>query len=103
MKIQSKQEAFRALSRLQTDLAALGVRRLGVFGSFIRNEATPDSDVDLLVEFEPGKKSFDRFMQLASLLETILERKVELVTPEGLSPHIGPRILESVEYVPLAA
>jgi len=82
-------------------LRALGVRRVGLFGSFARNEMRFDSDVDLLVEFESGEKSFDRFMALAFLLDDLLQRRVELVTPESLSPYIGPRILAEVQDVPL--
>ena len=81
----------------------LGVLRLGLFGSFARDEANEDSDVDLLVEFAPGGKSFDRFLALADLLEEDLGRPVELVTPESLSRHIGPHILREVRYVSLAA
>lgn len=55
--------------------------------------------MDLLVEFAPGEKSFDNFMAVSFLLEEELERSVELVTREALSPHLGPHILEKVEYV----
>ena len=76
-------------------------KKIGLFGSFVRGTQTPASDVDLLIEFEEGKKSFDHFMNLALLLEDILQRKVELVTPASLSPHIGPHILREVDYAPL--
>jgi len=82
---------------------SLGVKRLGLFGSFVRGEQHVTSDVDLLAEFEPGQKSSDHFMQLSFLLEALLGRAVELVTPEALSPHIGPYILKEIEYVSLAA
>src|SRR3989304_1927544 len=72
---------------------SLGVRRLALFGSVLRNEARSDSDVDLLVEFAPGQKSFDRFLALCDLLETLLGHPVELVTTEALSPFLGPPIL----------
>jgi hypothetical protein len=49
--------------------------------------------------FESGQKTFDHFMALSFLLEDLLQRRVELVTPEGLSPYIGPYILQEVEYV----
>jgi len=75
------------------------VQRLGLFGSFQRGESDPESDVDLLVEFMPGAKSFDNFMAVSFLLEKELGRSVELVTREALSPHLGPHILEDVEYV----
>ena len=76
-----------------------GVRKIGVFGSFARDEATLHSDVDVLVEFEPDQKTFDNFMNLSFFLEDILLRRVEVVTTSSLSPHVGPRILASVEYV----
>ena len=100
---QTKKDIVTALLRHQAQIQALGVKRLGLFGSFVREQQTPQSDVDLLVEFKQGQKTFDHFMQLAFLLEEILQRHVELVTSESLSPHIGPHILKEVEYVPLAA
>ena len=100
---QSKHEVVEALRASSQQLQAFGVHRLGLFGSFRRDEATPTSDVDLLVEFEPGRKSFDSFMELSFFLEDLLQRSVELVTPESLSPYIGPRILSDVEYVTVAA
>ena len=81
----------------------LGVGRLALFGSVERNEAGPDSDVDFLVEFVPGAKSYDRFLALADLLEKLLERRVELVTTEALSPILGPRILAEATDVVRAA
>jgi predicted nucleotidyltransferase len=96
-----KREAFQRLARESSRIKAFGVRRLGLFGSFVRNEQTKDSDVDVLVEFWPGHKSIDNFMSLADLLEEILDRRVELVTTEALSPYLGPRILAAVEDVPL--
>ena len=78
---------------VEADVLSLGVRRLALFGSVQRNEARPDSDVDLLVEFAPGQKSFDRFLALCDLLETRLGHRVELVTTESLSPFLGPHIL----------
>jgi len=101
--VRTEEEVLAALRRNQDRIRALGVRRVGLFGSFVRGEATPDSDVDILVEFEEGRKSFDHFMQLAFLLEDLLGRRVELVTPEGLSPHIGPHVLAEVEHVAFAA
>jgi len=88
---------------IHEQIQALGVVSLSVFGSFARGEQRPDSDVDILVEFRTGAKSFDGFMSLAFLLEDVLGRTVELVTPRSLSRHIGPRILREAEHVPLVA
>jgi predicted nucleotidyltransferase len=100
---ETKGDLVRVLQDSAGDLRALGVSRVGVFGSFRHDAAGADSDVDLLVEFEPGQKTFDHFIALAGLLEDALQRPVELVTPEALSPHVGPHILREVEYVPLGA
>lgn len=101
--INDRKDLEKVLREHQASLRALGVKRLGVFGSFARGQQRKDSDVDLLVEFEDGAKTFDHFMDLALLLEDLLGCKVELVTPEALSPYIGPRILREVEYVAVAA
>jgi len=82
-------------------LIFLGVISMRLFGSFVRGDQKLSSDIDILVEFRPEKHTFDNFMEVLFLLEAILERKVEVVTPEGLSPHIGPHILKEVERVPL--
>jgi predicted nucleotidyltransferase len=100
--VQSKQQLFDLLRRNQVQIKALGVKKIGLFGSFVRDETTKHSDVDLLVEFNQGQKTFDNFMQLSFLLEDLLQRPVELVTPEALSPHMGPQILENAEYVSLS-
>ncbi|MGB6334065.1 MAG: nucleotidyltransferase family protein [Thermoanaerobaculia bacterium] len=97
--VQTKDEVLDRLRRCERRLKKLGVKRLGLFGSFVREQHDAASDIDVLVEFEPGKKSFDNFMEIAFLLEDELHRRVELVTTEALSPHMGPRILAEVEDV----
>ncbi|MCE4217414.1 nucleotidyltransferase [Pseudarcicella sp. GAP-15] len=74
---------------------------MGIFGSFIKETQTESSDVDLLVDFEPSKKSFDNFMDLSFFLEELLGRNVELVTTQSLSKFIGPHILKEVQDVSL--
>ena len=101
--IQTKQNILLTIQQNQNQIKAFGVKKLGLFGSFVRNEQSTDSDIDILVEFEPGQKTFDNFMQLAFLLEDLLERSVELVTPESLSPYIQPHIVQEVEYVAFAS
>lgn len=91
------------LAESEREIRALGVARLALFGSVLRNEARPDSDVDVLVEFVPGAKTYDHFLALSELLEQRLGRPVELVTTEALSPYIGPRILAEAQDVIRAA
>jgi predicted nucleotidyltransferase len=98
MSVVSKEQIFRLLDENQAELRRLGVRRCGLFGSFARGQQGPASDVDILVEFEEGRKSFDNFMRLSFFLEELFGRRVELLTAESLSPHIGPHILREVEY-----
>ncbi len=101
--IQTKQDILAALEQNRSRLIALGVRKIGLFGSFVSGKQQPDSDIDLLVEFEPGQKTFDTFMELSFFLEEVLDHRIELVTLESLSPYLGPHILKEVEYAALAA
>jgi predicted nucleotidyltransferase len=101
--VRSRADVLERLREVEADIRGLGVRRLALFGSFVRSEPRPDSDVDLLVEFAPGQKNLDRFTRLFDLLEERLARRIELVTTEALSPYIGPRILAEAEDVVRAA
>lgn len=103
MTVQTKKDILLLIQQHQTSIKNLGVRRLGLFGSFVREQQMGDSDVDILVEFERGYKTFDNFMQVAFLLEELFGRRVELITPEALSPYIGPHIIREVEYAPLGS
>ncbi len=69
-----------------------------VFGSVLRSEATPDSDIDLLVDFDPGASAFDH-VALAQALGRLFHRKVDVVEPQGLHWLIRPQVL--FEAVPL--
>ena len=94
------------LTRLQENAAQLetfGVSKMGLFGSFVREQQQANSDIDLFVEFQASLKTFDNFMGLSFFLEELLGHRVEIVTPESLSPYIGPHILKEIEYVTFAA
>lgn len=99
----TRDEAVQLLVASEAEIRALGVERLALFGSVLRGDAQPDSDIDLLVQFSPGVKTFDRFLALCELLEGRLGRRVDLVTMEALSPFIGPRILAEAQDVLRAA
>lgn len=99
----TREQAAKRLLSAEAQIRALGVQRLALFGSVLRGEARPESDVDILVEFAPGQKDIDRFLALAELLEHLLDRRVELVTTEALSPFIGPHILAEAADVLRAA
>lgn len=103
MPVKSKAQLLALIAEHQQRLKALGVKRCGIFGSFVRDQVGCESDVDVLVEFEPGRKSFDNFMQVAFLFEDLLSRRVDLLTPESLSPYLGPHIVREVEHVPFTS
>ena len=85
--------------RIRDQLKHSGIRRVGVFGSVSRGEERPDSDVDVLIDFEPGKANLNNLCDVADALENVFHRKVDLVTTGSLSKYIGPYILEGVKYV----
>jgi uncharacterized protein len=91
------------IAPVKARLIAAGVKRLGLFGSFSRGEARPDSDVDVLVGFRPEAKTYDNLFEVGEALEEVFHRKIDLVTEEGLSPHVGPTILREVKYVDLSS
>ncbi len=100
--VNNKVALLQTLIEHRNEIKSFGVKQLGLFGSFAHDTAIhPDSDIDFLVEFEPDEKTFDNFMDLSFYLEELLGRKVELITPQSLSPYIGPHILKQVEHVHL--
>lgn len=101
VKIQTKKGLLNALSKNRETIKLFGVTSLGIFGSFSKGEIKESSDVDLLVDFDPAKKSFDNFMDLSFFLEGIIGRKVEIVTTQSVSKFIGPHILNEVQHVSL--
>jgi len=76
------------------------VRRLDIFGSVLREDFEPDSDVDVLVEFEPeAQVGFMALSRMQRELATILGRPVDLVLREGLKPRIREAVLSSAEVI----
>ena len=74
------------------------VRKIGVFGSFARGEGKEGSDVDILVDFKNGCKTFDNYMELKFFLEDLFSRSIDLVTMEALRPQLKDDILQEVVY-----
>ena len=72
------------------------VKKIGVFGSYVRNEQRDDSDIDIIVEF--SRPVGFKFIDLKIFLEEILNREVDLVTPNALKPQIKEKILREVSY-----
>jgi hypothetical protein len=87
-----------SLNQHRHDLGPFGVRSLAIFGSVARGESEPESDVDVLVEFE-GRATFDRYMELKFYLEELLGCPVDLVTRQALKPRMRPRVEKEAVYV----
>ncbi len=84
----------------KAELAKFGIQNVGLFGSYIRDEQSRKSDIDILIDFDPDKESFDNYMAVYDYFEKLFKnKKVEIVTKNGLSPYIGPKILKEVIYV----
>ncbi|MFA5803932.1 MAG: nucleotidyltransferase family protein [Melioribacteraceae bacterium] len=96
MKNYSSNEILEILKRHKELLKRYKVKRIGLFGSFLRNESNNESDIDLLVDFE--EKSLDNFIDLAFELEEIFDRKVDLLTEKGISPYILPYVQNEVRW-----
>ena len=96
----TKDNILKTLKSNKLKLSKFGIRNIGLFGSYLYNEQSSESDVDLLIDFEPEKENFDNYMAVYDLLEKILKNeKIEVVTKNGLSPYIGQKILNEVQYV----
>ena len=89
------------LKRLEESVEAIkkfGAKRIGIFGSYARGEEKEESDLDVLVDFEGGKKTFDNYMDLKFFLEDLFGCKVDLVIREAIKPGLKPYILSEVRY-----
>ncbi len=85
------------------ELVDMGVKSIGVFGSVVRGDDSADSDYDILVEFEKRYRTFRNFNRLCDFIEEHVAEDYDLVTRQGLSPYLGRRILEEVEYAQIAS
>lgn len=96
----SKDSIVEKIKSKKAAISRYGIRNIGLFGSYARGEHSENSDIDILIDFEPEKENFDNYMAVYDIIEKLFKnQRVEIVTKNGLSPYIGPRILEEVYYV----
>ncbi len=88
-----RDEVLALIAAHKDELLALGVASLSLFGSVARDEARPDSDVDVLVELAYPMGAF-KYFDIQYYLEDLLGRKVDLLTLEGLHPRMRDRVLK---------
>jgi len=103
MGMHNKNSILKILADNHEQLKSYGVNRIGLFGSYLRNEANLNSDIDLLIDIHKERKTFRNFMSLNYFLEELFRNKVELITLQSLSPYIGPHILNTIEYASFPA
>ena len=89
---------LKIINENRQDIKKFGVKSIGLFGSYATNKQKPESDIDFLVEFKKGKKTFDNYMDLKFYLESLFESNVDLVIKEALKIDLKPNILKSVKY-----
>ncbi|WP_062123477.1 nucleotidyltransferase family protein [Geofilum rubicundum] len=96
----TKEFILSAIKAKEGEISSYGIKAIGLFGSYVRDEQSEISDIDILIDFEPDKENFDNYMAVYDLIENLFkDQRVEIVTKNGLSPYIGPRILNEVQYV----
>lgn len=77
-----------------------GVKELSLFGSAVHGEMRPESDIDIMVEFEEGVRiGLIKFESLVEELESLARRRVDLVTKRGLKPWIRPNVLKDAQVI----
>lgn len=96
----TKESILIALKSKEREISQYGIRAIGLFESYVRDEQSENSDIDILLDFEPDKESFDNYMAVYDMIEKMfINQRVEIVTKNGLSPYIGPKILKEVKYI----
>ncbi len=96
----TKQIILNRLITKKPKFEQLGISVLGLFGSYSRSEQNPNSDIDIFVDFKSKEETYDNFIELCFLLDSMFaNKKVEVVTKKGLSKFIGHEILNEVVYV----
>ena len=96
----TKENILSILKTHKYELSKFGLSNIGLFGSYLHNKQTSKSDIDLLIDFEPDKENFDNYMAVYDIFENLFKNeRIEIVTKNGLSKHIGPKILNEVVYV----
>jgi len=95
----NKNIVFKILKENKDKISNCGVKKIGLFGSYVRGDQKKESDIDFLVEFDKGEKSYRNFIEISELMKKLFNKKIDIITKESLSPYIGPYIKKEVEYV----
>ncbi len=91
-------QIIRKIENKKEEIKKKSVKKIGLFGSFLKGKQKPKSDIDILIEFE--EPTFDNYAEVLILLEKILKRKIDLITKSSLRPELK-YIIKEAEYVKL--
>ena len=98
-----KEKILNLLRKNRKIIRQFGVKRIGIFGSVARDEASEKSDIDIVVEFERGRATFRNVARLIDFLENLFGKEIDLLTPDGIESirikHIKEQIKKEIEYV----
>ncbi len=97
-KVIARSEVIYALTNHHTELEMLGVKSLCLFGSVARDEATPNSDIDFIVEFEQSGGLF-QLLRLQHFLEDLFQRKIDVGTEKSLREHLRIPVAKDIVHV----
>ena len=87
------------IKKYRNNFIEYGISKIGLFGSYINDSNNEESDIDILIKFEEGKKNFDNYISIKFLLEDIFNKKVDLVDEDCIREELKYSILGSVMYV----
>ena len=94
----NKEEILKKIRENRDKIRSFGVKRIGIFGSAVREEMTEKSDIDVVVEFEKGKATFKNVCGLVDFLEELFGREVDIFTPDGIDSmrieHVREKIMK---------
>jgi predicted nucleotidyltransferase len=98
--VTNRENILATIRNHKPELTKLGITDIGLFGSYVRGEQSVTSDIDILIDFDPDMENYDNYMAVYDIFQQLFKNeKVEIITKNGLSPYIGPRILKEVMYV----
>lgn len=97
--VENQDDIVKLIQLNEEKIKEFGVSKIGLFGSYVRGEQRSDSDVDLIVEFKVGEKSYTHFFNLIEFMEGILQKKIDLLTEKSLSERFKKMIQKETVYV----
>lgn len=94
----NKEQIFDTILLHQNDIEKFGVKSIGLFGSYLKNNATHNSDIDIYIDFIKEKKTFKNYTGAYFYLQNIFDKKIDFITPQSLGKYVSSSILKEVVY-----